>query len=246
MREEERLPMQIRGVLFDVGGPLDTEFEAERYIDEQIRARLADEGVIVTDEEYAAANDWAVSVFAPNAYTAIIWRLCMQHPAGSTEVAARLSTPRFPHRSREFRAGMGALLHRLHERELQLGLAANQPSEVVTWLDTVGVGPLFSHREVSGHHGYRKPDVRLFLRACEDLGLAPEECIMVGDRIDNDVAPAKLLGMRTVLFRTGRHIGQQPRAFDEVPDAEVRTVGELERAITGLAGPHPPARTAPR
>ena len=28
---------------------------------------------------------------------------------------------------------------------------------------------------------------------------------MVGDRIDNDIAPAITLGMRTVLFRTGRH-----------------------------------------
>ena len=37
---------------------------------------------------------------------------------------------------------------------------------------------------------------------------------MVGDRIDNDIAPATTLGMRTVLFRTGRHAAQQPRSTD--------------------------------
>jgi ribonucleotide monophosphatase NagD (HAD superfamily) len=55
---------------------------------------------------------------------------------------------------------------------------------------------------------------------------------MVGDRIDNDVVPGKLLGMRTVLFRTGRHRGQQPRSWEEErPDAEVHDVAGLTFAI---------------
>ena len=87
---------------------------------------------------------------------------------------------------------------------------------------------------MSGTHGFRKPDPRLFLRAADDLGVAPSECVMVGDRIDNDIAPARLLGMRTVLFRTGRHIAQQPRWAEEVPDFEVRTVEELEAALASL------------
>ena len=57
---------------------------------------------------------------------------------------------------------------------------------------------------------------------------------MVGDRIDNDVAPAKLLGMRAVLFRTGRHIAQSPRSHEEAPDAEVRDSAELRSALGRL------------
>lgn len=37
--------------------------------------------------------------------------------------------------------------------------------------------------------------------------------------------------MRTVLFRTGRHIAQKPRSVDEAPDAEARSVRELRPAI---------------
>jgi FMN phosphatase YigB (HAD superfamily) len=59
---------------------------------------------------------------------------------------------------------------------------------------------------------------------------------MVGDRIDNDIAPARVLGMRTVLFRTGRHIAQQPRCADEAPDAEVVDVAGLRRALEVLLG----------
>ena len=107
---------------------------------------------------------------------------------------------------------------------------------MVADLDRFGSGQYFAHREVSGHHGYRKPDVRLFLRACEDLGVEPGECIMVGDRIDNDIFPAKLLGMGAVLLRTGRHIAQQPRSFEELPDAECRDAASLLFAIRAISG----------
>jgi FMN phosphatase YigB (HAD superfamily) len=101
-------------------------------------------------------------------------------------------------------------------------------------LDRVGVGRYLAHRQVSGRHGFRKPDVRLFLRACEDVGVEPAACVMVGDRIDNDDVAARLLGMRTLLFRTGRHRAQQPRSWEELPDAEVHDTAGLEAAIVHL------------
>ena len=52
--------MSIRAVLFDVGGPINTEITGERLIDEAIRAELEAEGIHVSDSEYEAANTWAV------------------------------------------------------------------------------------------------------------------------------------------------------------------------------------------
>jgi putative hydrolase of the HAD superfamily len=224
----------IRAVLFDVGGPLDTEVTRERLIDRHIREILGDEGVVTTDAGYAEAEQEAIRSFASNAYQAIIWRLC----GGDAELARRVYRgwrARAAERDLfEPREGMASLLERLIGRGLLLGLAANQPLAAIDRLDRAGIGRLFRHREVSATHGFHKPDPRLFLRACEDLGIEPAECIMVGDRIDNDVAPAKLLGMRAILFRTGRHIEQQPRTWLEIPDAEVRDVPGLEAAILEL------------
>ncbi|MGH2470358.1 MAG: HAD hydrolase-like protein, partial [Chloroflexota bacterium] len=62
------------------------------------------------------------------------------------------------------------------------------------------------------------------------------ECIMVGDRIDNDISPAASLGMSTIHFRTGRHRNQRPRSWQEVPDEVVETVDELEAALRHLVG----------
>jgi len=66
------------------------------------------------------------------------------------------------------------------------------------------------------------------------LGVPPAACIMVGDRIDNDIVPAKALGMTAILLRSGRHRRQRPRSPAEEPDAVVTDVLELEAAITSL------------
>ena len=59
---------------------------------------------------------------------------------------------------------------------------------------------------------------------------------MVGDRIDNDIVPAKALGMAAILLRVGRHRRQKPRTPVEEPDVVVSDVLELEAAITTLLG----------
>jgi FMN phosphatase YigB (HAD superfamily) len=78
--------------------------------------------------------------------------------------------------------------------------------------------------------------VRLFLRACRALKVQPSDCVMVGDRIDNVIVPARTLGMRTVLLRSGFHKDQRPRTWDEAPDFDVFNVegllpGAIEFAI---------------
>jgi len=225
----------IAAVLFDVGGPLSTEVEHERRVEGDIAVALAAEGVAVTAVDLARASDVAVTSYAGDAYAAMIWWLAGRHRDRAARVFRRfqeLAVVRPP--MFELRPGIDALLAELHARGLRLGLAANQPTAMLAELDAAGIGQYFDHRQMSGHHGYRKPDPRVFIAACAGLGVRPEHCVMVRDRIDNDIAPAKALGMRAVLFRTGRHIAQQPRSHAEVPDAEVREVGELRRALGRL------------
>ena len=226
--------MALRAVLFDVGGPINTEVEHERLIDADIVAALRAEGMSVDETSYADACAWAVEHFAPDAHTAIIWRLAGGDRALSERAHRTVLAGAHARNTFQLRDGITDVIRWLHGERLSLGLAANQPTATLAVLDAHGVGQFFRHREVSGTHGFKKPDVRLFLRCCEELQVEPEECVMVGDRIDNDVAPARVLGMRTVLFRTGRHMGQQPRCAAEVPDAEVHNVAELRAALERL------------
>jgi putative hydrolase of the HAD superfamily len=224
----------IRAVLFDVGGPLDMEIASEAAIDADIRTGLAREGYEVHEDAWEAASRHAVDSFAPNHYRAVIWQLT-QGDRGTCERILEWMEERSHSRDFfELRPGIPEVLEALKKRGLKLGLVANQPAAVLARLTRHGIGHFFENEGITGVHGFRKPDVRLFLRACEELAVAPAECIMVGDRVDNDIAPASLLGMRTVRIRTGRHIGQEARSWDEAPDAEVSDAAAMLSAIESL------------
>jgi FMN phosphatase YigB (HAD superfamily) len=134
----------------------------------------------------------------------------------------------------QLRPDIDRLLRRLSDRGLKLGIVANQPQAARERLARAGIGDLFAYQGLSGLTGFSKPDPRAFQAAAEALGVVPVDCIMVGDRIDNDVAPAKALGMATILLRGGRHRRQRPRYSAEEPDAVVTDVLELEAAINSL------------
>jgi 4-nitrophenyl phosphatase len=71
-----------------------------------------------------------------------------------------------------------------------------------------------------------KPEPPLFRIALERLGVAPHEAAMVGDSVASDVAGARAVGMRTVLYAPG---GAAAGSADVV----VRSFAELAR-LAGL------------
>src|SRR4051812_26694403 len=210
------------------------EVAHEIAMDGAIASACGLEGIRVDQAAIEEASDRAVETFAPDAYADMIETLCGGDP-GTVE--------RGRHRVRamvanldvfQLRPGIDDLLRKLHQLDLRLGIVANQPEAMRERLERAGIGALFDHQGLSGLTGFRKPDARAFTTAAEALGVAVGECIMVGDRIDNDIAPAKALGMAAILFRTGRHRRQKPRGLAEMPDAIVTDVIELEGAITAL------------
>jgi len=54
---------------------------------------------------------------------------------------------------------------------------------------------------------------------------------MVGDRIDNDIIPAKALGMATVSVRQGWGGKMHPVPPEGEPDAIIDHIGELAQVI---------------
>jgi HAD superfamily hydrolase (TIGR01549 family) len=221
-------------ILFDIGGPLDMEFAWEIAVDSAIAAACALEGIRVDEELLAAASRRAVEVFAPDAYAHMIETLCAGDPQSIARVRQRVRETLSSLDTFQLRPGVDGLLKRLVARELRLAIVANQSTRAIGRLQRVGIAPYFAHLALSGVVGVGKPDPSIFLAACEALGVPPTRCIMVGDRIDNDIAPAKALGMAAIRFRSGRHARQQPRGPSEAPDADVVDVLELERAIEAL------------
>lgn len=79
-----------------------------------------------------------------------------------------------------------------------------------------------------------KPDPGFFLRMVEVAPCGAGELLYVGDRLDNDVRPASLLGLRTALIRRGPWgiIQQAEPDADRVPTMQVDSLSELPGKIT--------------
>ena len=72
-------------------------------------------------------------------------------------------------------------------------------------------------------------------RAVRDAGCKPREAVMVGDRIDFDVEPARALGFHTVWVKWGPFRNQTPLRPAQHPDIEVASLGEVPAALDRLA-----------
>ena len=226
--------MRYRAILFDVGGPIDMEFAWEIAVDGAIASACGLEGIRVDQAMVDEASEAAVEAFAPDAYLHMIEALCGGDPRTVDRVRQRVRAMTGNLDVFQLRPEIDGLLRRLSERGLRLGIVANQPQAARERLARAGIGDLFAYQGLSGLTGFSKPDPRAFQAAAATLGVAPADCIMIGDRIDNDIAPAKALGMAAILLRAGRHRRQRPRTPEEEPDVVVTDVLELDVAIDAL------------
>ncbi|SFN27398.1 putative hydrolase of the HAD superfamily [Pseudonocardia ammonioxydans] len=67
-------------------------------------------------------------------------------------------------------------------------------------LAELGLLDYFDSVVVSGEHGFRKPDRRLFSTALDALRVAPEHAVYIGNDHFRDIHGARRAGLRTVLY----------------------------------------------
>jgi ribonucleotide monophosphatase NagD (HAD superfamily) len=72
-----------------------------------------------------------------------------------------------------------------------------------------------------------KPNRAFFEQALLTIGVQPQETIMVGDDIENDVGAAQIAGLHGVLVCTGKHNTQSPLLTKVHPDAILPSVADL-------------------
>jgi HAD superfamily hydrolase (TIGR01549 family) len=152
--------------------------------------------------------------------------------------------------------GMEEALETL-SREFRLGILANQLRESIDVLAALGLKRHFPVLAVSELIDLKKPEPEMFAWALREAGCAPEEAIMVGDRIDNDVVPARRTGMWSIWFhapleqkgyvpvdeKARLHFESQQRASisqigpagpDEEPDGDATSARELVSEVGRL------------
>jgi HAD superfamily hydrolase (TIGR01549 family) len=121
----------------------------------------------------------------------------------------------------------------LRSHGYHVGICGNQPEAAETSLQEVGVPADFIAS--SSGWGVEKPSPAFFDRIVQTAGRPAAQIAYVGDRIDNDVLPARAAGMTAVFIRRGPW-GIVQAGWPEAAHAHVRleTLRDLKAALERL------------
>jgi putative hydrolase of the HAD superfamily len=223
------MPGSVDFVFLDIGGVLyDDRVYAEAW-----RRALREAGADFTDEgfdaEYAAARKEQSRSFRR--------RLADRFAGPDADLAVlEASASRYWHYPPSaLHDDVNACLERLRDAGYRLGVIANQPTAVRDAMQRDGLVRFFEVWGVSDDLGLQKPDPALFVHAVETARVEPARAVMVGDRLDYDVRPAKAAGMRTVWVLRGEAPDDPTPDQLAEADASVRDLTELPDTVAILA-----------
>jgi HAD superfamily hydrolase (TIGR01549 family) len=211
---------RIRWLFFDLGNTLISEEAATKARMQQLAGYLEKHGRRCSVEDVRYALQQASAEFAPRLITAAIAKM-------SGDPALRQSVMADTRYPRELEApynGAEETLRTLSSR-YRIGVIANQSAGAEGRLRNWGLMPFVSICLASAELGLEKPDPAIFRLALSNAKCTPAEAVMIGDRIDNDIRPARLQGWRTIRILQGFARFQSPR--DELDEADA-TVAKLQ------------------
>jgi HAD superfamily hydrolase (TIGR01549 family) len=127
-------------------------------------------------------------------------------------------------------------LKALRDQGLWLGIVGNQTANAGSILRGLDLG--VDLLATSDDWAVAKPEPGFFTRLVEECPCPAEEILYVGDRLDNDVLPAHLAGLRTAHVRRGPWgylVADHPELI-KVADLRLEGLGVLPAAVARLNG----------
>ncbi len=128
-------------------------------------------------------------------------------------------------------ADVDRVLRDLKSHGYKLGIIANQAPGAAERLSNWGIADCFSVIASSSELGVAKPDPQIFEKAIAMAGCTATQAVMIGDRLDNDIIPAKQYGMQTVWIRQGLAAYQPKELGDGYADYTIDNLSELKELL---------------
>lgn len=216
----------IHGVLFDFSGTLFRLKPDPGWTDELVSVLTASKlaGDHLPPE---LAEDWACRDLDPALHRRVSLASLAASGLGLTpqEASATYEQMLEPAAWQPYPDTMPAL-KRLRAKGIPVAVVSNIPWDIRTVFRRHDVEDLVDEFVLSYTEGVMKPDPKIFLVACERLGVAPEDALMVGDSAEADGGAARV-GIRTAII--------QPLPCDQRPDALLSTLDDngLTNGLTG-------------
>ena len=199
--------MNVEWIFFDVGNTL---------VDESVayEARLQEAAALI-GKSYEQLQKEALDFYR-------------QNDKGDLAVMDKYGIPRLKwHKEYERLYPETVEVLKFLKAKYKIGVIANQSLGTADRLRQWDILQFIDLVIASAEEGVSKPDPRIFEIALERAGCKAENAVMIGDRIDNDVVPAKKMGMKTVWIRQGGGGLWQLQGPEQQSDFTVDNLGEL-------------------
>ena len=148
---------------------------------------------------------------------------------GNSEIISYYGLKKTPWHSDDERPYSDAqkVLEHLKDRGYKLGIIANQISGLADRLNNWGMANYFSVIASSSDLGVSKPNCKIFEKALSMAGCKVCNSVMIGDRLDNDIIPAKQCGMQTIWLKNGLASYQPRELGNGYADMIIESLTEL-------------------
>lgn len=199
----------IKWLFFDVGSTLVDETECYNH---RIRDAIAETDITFED------------------FNEKLLYFSKQNLKGDIEALRyfRLAKTPWHHEDEKPYKDAGNVLKILCEKGYRIVVIANQSTGTEKRLESYGLMKYIQLVVASAEEGVTKPDKRIFDIALKRAGCSPSEAVMIGDRVDNDIIPAKEMGTMTIWVRQG--FGKYWTISDESEKADF-TVDNLSELL---------------
>ena len=177
----------IRGVLFDYSGTLFRLDPGSEWVPDELdrAAVIAMMTSPTTPSEHLPAelaDDWQRRDLDPDIHRGVyLAALRASHPGVPDALLEALYERTLHPDSWKPYPDALAALRRLRAAGIAVGVVSNIPWDIREVFARNGMGDLVDEFVLSYAEGVTKPDPKIFLAACERIGVAPEHTLMIGD-----------------------------------------------------------------
>lgn len=224
-------PIAVSHVFFDVDGTLVDLVGAMRAAASAAADEIGARGGSGVTPRHLWEKRGTVAADSPDLQFDAVWResfrrlLGTSAPAEAVDAVFAVYRTEFRERLRPY-ADVAPALATLHGDGFRLIAASNGAVDLAD-LGTDRLDRYFSMLHYASEVGVAKPDQRFYLAALDRVGVPAEQALMVGDRVDNDYAPARAVGMQAL------HLARDEAAEPAPPGVQtIRSLAELPELLT--------------
>jgi HAD superfamily hydrolase (TIGR01549 family) len=216
----------IENIFLDAGGVMLNE---EAF--ENASASIITDIIKCLNKEYSIENYWndaqeAVYRYVPRVYDYILYKN-IGNKNDFQELKKKYKEELAKQNQFHLTDGIEDFLKK-YSRDYNIGILGQYGSGFKEYLQKENILQYFAFSEMQDDYQITKPDTRYFEAILKKCNCKAEESVMVGDRIDKDIIPAKAIGMKTIRVKVGLHKIQEPRTPDEIPDLTVGSIREIK------------------